>query len=170
MAHCDSCYENMTEAEVLAGQYLIWASPASVMFRAIRGRGRGQGRPTDGRVEMSIVEFPDNGGGSVLAQVADVGTGEVTTRGLHFAQTVEKMDHSFGSALGAIQSVANGVLGQLSAMGRRPDEVSVAFGLELTARAGAAVLAAAGGSAHLQVQLTWKASAPQSATQPGAGV
>jgi hypothetical protein len=110
---------------------------------------------------MTIVEFPDNGGGSVLVQVAEAGPGGVTTRGLHITQTVEKVEQSFGSALGAIQSVANGVLGQLSGMGRRPDEVSVAFALELTAQAGTAVLAAAGGSAHLQVQLTRKATAPQ---------
>jgi len=69
---------------------------------------------------------------------------------------VEKLEHSFGKALGTIQAVANGVLEQLSGMGRRPDEVHLEFGLEFTANAGTALLVAAGGAAHLLVEMTWK--------------
>lgn len=110
-----------------------------------------------------LIEFSDEDGGSVLVQASDTSPEGVTIRGIHVTQTVEKVEHSFGSALGAIQSVANGVLNQLSGISRRPDEINVAFGLELTAHAGTAVLAAAGGSAHLQVQLVWKATAPEPA-------
>ncbi len=53
---------------------------------------------------MRIVEFPDEGGGSLLVQVAEAGPNELTTRGIHVTQTVEKVEHSCGSVLGAIRS------------------------------------------------------------------
>ncbi len=114
-------------------------------------------------VAVTVVEFPVDGGGGVLVQVAQGAPGGVVTRGMGVAQTVEKAEQSFGKALGTIQAVANGVLEQLSGMGRRPDEVHLEFGLELTASAGTAVLVAAGGAAHLLVEMTWKADSPSAA-------
>lgn len=115
---------------------------------------------------MAIVEFRTDGGGAVLVQVAgDVPEG-VVTRGIGVTQAVEKVEHSFGKALGTIQAVANGVLEQLNGMGRCPDEVHIEFGLEFTATAGTAVLAAAGGNVHLSVSMTWQARPPQPADEP----
>jgi hypothetical protein len=112
---------------------------------------------------VEVVEFPVDGGGAVLVQVAPGVPAGVVTRGLGVAQGVEKIEHSFGQALGTIQAVANGVLEQLSGMGRRPDEVHLEFGLEFTANAGTALLVAAGGSAHLLVEMTWKTAPPPAA-------
>lgn len=112
---------------------------------------------------VEVVEFPVDGGGAVLVQVAPGAPAGVVTRGLGVAQGVEKIEHSFGQALGTIQAVANGVLEQLSGMGRRPDEVHLEFGLEFTANAGTALLVAAGGSAHLLVEMTWKTAPPPAA-------
>ncbi len=110
---------------------------------------------------MTIVEFPLDDGGGVLVQVTHSAPVGVVTRGVGVTQAVEKVEQSFNHALGTIQSVANGVLEQLSRMGRHPDEVRVEFGLELTASAGMAVLATAGGGAQLHVEMTWK-DRPQS--------
>jgi len=113
---------------------------------------------------VTVVEFPADGGG-VLVQVAQNVPAGVVTRGIGITQAVNKAEHSFDEALGMIQSVANGVLKQLGGMGRRPDEVHLEFGLEFTASAGTALLVAAGGAAHLLVQMTWKAdSSAQEAT------
>ncbi len=106
---------------------------------------------------MTVVEFPVDGGGGVLVQVTQGAPSGVVTRGIGVTQTVEKVEQTFDKALGTIQAVANGVLEQLSGMGRRPDEVHLEFGLEFTANAGTALLVAAGGGAHLQVEMTWKA-------------
>jgi hypothetical protein len=112
---------------------------------------------------VAVVEFPVDGGGGVLVQVTQGVPGGVVTRGLGAAQTVERVEQTFGKALGTIQSVANGVLEQLSGMAHRPDEVHLEFGLEFTAGAGTAMLVAANGGAHLQVEMTWKAGPPPAA-------
>ena len=110
-----------------------------------------------------IVEFPFDDSVGVLVQVEQ---GATATRGAGVVQAVEKVEQSFGHALGTIQSVANGVLEQLSAMGRRPDEIRVEFGLELTATAGRAVLVRAGGTAQLHVEMTWHGSPNQVECKP----
>jgi hypothetical protein len=116
-------------------------------------------------VAVTIVEFETEGAGVVLVQVAGDLPAGVVTRGIGVTQAVEKVERSFGKALGTIQAVANGVLEQLNGLGRRPDEVHIEFGLEFTATAGTAVLAAAGGNVHLNVSMTWQASPPQSADE-----
>ena len=106
---------------------------------------------------MTTVEFPADGGASVLVRV-DVGMpAGVVTRGGTVSQAMEKADQSFGKALGTIQAVANSVLEQLTHMARRPEEVHLAFGLEFAASAGTALLVSGKGSAHLQVEMVWKA-------------
>lgn len=72
-----------------------------------------------------------------------------------------------GGGVGTIQSVADGVLEQLSGMGRCPDEVRVVeFGLELGATAGMAVIYTAGGAADRQVELAWKNRPKQESRPP----
>jgi len=115
---------------------------------------------------MTVVEFPAADGGPVLVQVTQTVPGDVVTRGIGITQAVNRVEHSFDDALGTIQAVANGVLRQLGGMGRRPDEVHLEFGLEFTANAGTALLVAAGGAAHLLVQMTWKADPPPGAAPP----
>jgi NTP-dependent ternary system trypsin peptidase co-occuring protein len=103
---------------------------------------------------MALVEFPVQGGGGVLVSVSpeyNVGV----TRGLDFSAAVERAEQSFESALDTIRTVAEGVLTQVTELARHPNEVKVEFGLELSAKAGA-ILAAASGTAHLRVELTWQ--------------
>jgi hypothetical protein len=104
---------------------------------------------------MALVEFPMQGGGGVLVNVAPEFADGVVTRGLDFSATVERAERSFESALDTIRTVAEGVLAQVTDLARHPNEVKVEFGLQLSAKAGA-VLAAASGTAHLRVELTWQ--------------
>lgn len=107
---------------------------------------------------MATVEFPVQGGGSVLVRVEDGLSAGVVTRGTTVTEAMEKADQSFGKALGTIQAVANGVLEQLGRMARCPEEVHLEFGLEFSASAGTALLVSGKGSAHLQVEMTWTAA------------
>jgi hypothetical protein len=106
---------------------------------------------------MPIVEFDAEDGATVLVKVTETGDGLVT-RGLGGgSELVERAEKTFGAALRPIRTVADGVLAQLSAIPRQPDEVSVDFGLELTANS-SAILVGASGAASVRVHLTWTAA------------
>jgi len=107
---------------------------------------------------MNIVEFESEDGTSVLVKVP-VGHDGLVTRGLDEQQVVERAQRSFEAALRPIRTVSEGVLAELRAVPRAPDEVTVEFGLEFTAKSSAVVVGAtaAGG---IRVQLTWKAADP----------
>ncbi|MEV0712859.1 CU044_2847 family protein [Nocardia aurea] len=111
---------------------------------------------------MSMVSFPVEGGGEVLVHVQSVPRyGEVVTRGgrEQTTEAVEKAERSFGSALTVIRVMADGVLGQLSALAAPPADVRVQFGLEFNAKAGA-IVASTGATAQLSVDLTWHPKTP----------
>ncbi|WP_239310246.1 CU044_2847 family protein [Frankia sp. Cj3] len=111
---------------------------------------------------MVAVEFPLEDGGVVLVQVTDEPGAVVTRGGPGGPETIERAERTFDAALATIRTVAQTVLRQLQPLTRYPDEITVTFGLELTAKSGA-LLAAAGATAQLQVGLTWR---PQTAA-PG---
>jgi hypothetical protein len=103
---------------------------------------------------MEIVGFPLEHGGQVLVRVDTVDTlGGVVTRG--GKERLEQAQQTFEAALGTIRDVAQGVLSQLAGLAVAPETVRVEFGLELTAKAGA-LLVAAGSTAQLQVEFTWR--------------
>jgi len=105
---------------------------------------------------VTIVEFPPEKGTAVLVKVAPAAHEGVVTRGLGAGQAIERAERSFSSSLSTIRTVGDGVLEQLRGMVSRPDEVHVEFGLELTAKAGNALLISGEGSAHLRVEMTWR--------------
>lgn len=107
---------------------------------------------------MSVLEFQIDGGGSVLVQAPSGGIpAGVVTRGLNPGPAIERAQQSFTRALDTIQAVSDSVLDQIKALSRQPDEMQVEFGLEFSAQAGSALLAAATGTAQLRVTITWKA-------------
>jgi hypothetical protein len=118
------------------------------------------------RFGVTTVEFPVEGGDSVLVRVDTLEDGAVVTRGLVGSGPVERAQKSFEDALGTIRTVADAVLAQLAGLARHPDEIKVEFGLELTANAKAMVVAA-GTTAHLQVGLTWRPSESDPFDEPG---
>jgi len=114
---------------------------------------------------MQVVEFPVETGGTLLVRVADQPAGGATVRGLRTQQVIEQADRTFEKALQTVREVARGVLGQLEGLAVMPAEVTVEFGIELTASTGA-VLVAAGSTAQLKVGLTWRPSAAAAETGP----
>jgi len=116
---------------------------------------------------MRVVEFPVESGGTLLVKVADQPAGGPTVRGISSELVIQQADRTFEKALATVKEVARGVLDQLHGLSVTPQEVTVEFGIELTGRAGA-MLVAAGTSAQLKVGLTWRpgAAAPEPAA-PG---
>jgi hypothetical protein len=100
----------------------------------------------------TLVEFPVAGGGFVLVEVSR--SSGVVTRGGP-GGVFARAQQTFEEAVSRIQPAVQGVVEQLMALAQRPDEVTVEFGIDLHAEAGAFV-AAAGSTANFTVTLTWR--------------
>jgi Trypsin-co-occurring domain 1 len=117
---------------------------------------------------VDIVEFTSADGSTLLVRVRPTASEDLVTRGLGGGSSlVGRAERTFEAALQPIRTVAEGVIGELSSMARRPDEVTVEFGLEFTADT-SAVLASATASANVSVHLTWRAP-PPAPRHPGPG-
>lgn len=120
-----------------------------------------------------VVEFGLEDGGVVLVRVADdvapqewaPGSdqaharpphGSITTRGWGDSTVVERAQHTFEGAVEKVMPAVESVVERLRSAIDAPDEVTVEFGIELNAQAGA-ILAAAGTTASLSVSVTWRA-------------
>ncbi len=108
-----------------------------------------------------LVEFPVDGGGSVLVEVNAVSsTTGVRTRGRDGGAelVVERARHSFEDAIQSVEPATQALINRLRGMTESPDEVHVEFGLDLHAEAGA-FIAAASAAANFKVALTWRRKA-----------
>ncbi|MFF1383750.1 CU044_2847 family protein [Arthrobacter sp. NPDC058288] len=104
------------------------------------------------------MEFPTDGGGTVLLEVSD-STGGLVTRGGGQGGVFARAQQTFERALSNIRPAVQGVIDELTALPDKPDEVSVKFGLDLHAEAGA-FIAAASTSSNFTVTLTWRRPKP----------
>jgi hypothetical protein len=100
-----------------------------------------------------LVEFALADGDSVLVEVAGGDTGPVT-RGLGAGAVVEKAGATFEEALERVRPAVQAVIGTLRTLSE-PDQVTVQFGLDLRAEAGALIAQASTG-ANFSVSLTWR--------------
>ena len=102
-----------------------------------------------------LVEFPlNNGTDETLLVEID----EPEQEGLvpaTPADVIQKAEHTFEQALEKIKPVAESIVKTMHKLSERPDEVSVTFGLKLSAAAGA-FIASAGAEANYEVTLIWR--------------
>lgn len=113
-----------------------------------------------------VVEFPSESGGVVAVEVTtSTGREGAVMRGMRDNTVTERAQLTFEQAVGRVQPVAEALVSRLRATSRPPDELTVSFGLQLSAEAGA-VIAAASTTANFSVSLTWRAAAevPDTAT------
>jgi hypothetical protein len=117
-----------------------------------------------GEAMRQLVEFPLEGGGTILVEVDEASIGGPVTRGLgDYRQVPAQAQHTFEDAIARVQPAAQALIGRLRRLADPPDEVGVEFGLELNAEAGA-FIASASTTANFKVLLTWRRSASPAAT------
>ncbi|HWG99749.1 MAG TPA: CU044_2847 family protein [Pilimelia sp.] len=98
-----------------------------------------------------LVEFDLDGGGTVLVAV----DGEAgVARASRLDRIARQTRQSFDGAIATVRDAASAALSQFQSMPRCPDEVEIAFGVQLTADAGA-VIARTGVQGQLQVVVRW---------------
>lgn len=105
-----------------------------------------------------LVEFPLDGGGTVLVESAEPSEHAVTTRGWRedgAEQVAERVEQSFQAAVAKIQPATEALLNSLVDQARTPQEVQVEFAVELSAKAGA-YIATLGSTANFKITLTWR--------------
>jgi hypothetical protein len=100
-----------------------------------------------------LVEIPVDGAQPVLMEVAEVADGLV--RASRTGEVVATATESFQAALARFYPVAAAIVQEFRGLGERPEEISVEFGLKLTAEAGM-VIAHTGGEANFKVSLVWR--------------
>jgi hypothetical protein len=117
-----------------------------------------------------LVEFPLESGGVAVVQVTDdleAAADRPVTRGMRDGAVAERAQQTFEQAVDRVQPATEALVARFRSMARPPDEVSVSFGLAITAEAGA-VITSAGASANFTVAMTWRAPArPEVAGGPG---
>jgi hypothetical protein len=109
-----------------------------------------------------LVEFPMESGGTVLVQVEDGsaigghGGGEVTRGwGERDERVVLQAQQSFEQAVARVQPAVQELVRRLRSLAERPAEITVDFGIELSAEVGAFV-AGASSTGNFTVSMTWR--------------
>ncbi|MFQ5793665.1 MAG: CU044_2847 family protein [Candidatus Bipolaricaulia bacterium] len=100
-----------------------------------------------------LIEFPLDGGGSIVVEVDEPEGGMV--RAARPGEIAAKASQTFEDALERIKPAASAIIAKLRDLSESPDEVDVEFGLKLSADLGA-FIASAGAEANFNVTLTWK--------------
>jgi hypothetical protein len=102
-----------------------------------------------------LVEFPLEGGGSIMIETDEPEFKGAVTRSGRPSEILEKAKQTFETALDRIKPAASAIVGKLRDLNEAPDEICVEFGIRLSAEAGAFV-AVAGAEANYTVTLTWR--------------
>jgi hypothetical protein len=106
----------------------------------------------------ALIEYPLDGGGSVLVAVED--GAQPVTRGWgedRSQRVAEQANETFQAAVAGVRPAADAMLASLSGLESTPNEITVEFAVQLTAGAGVCI-ATLGSSANFKIQLTWKPS------------
>jgi len=103
-----------------------------------------------------LVEFPLQEGGVITVEVDNaLAPAGNTVRGVNATAVMEKARQSFETALEGIKPAAGAIITKLRQMADQPEQMSVEFGIKLSAEAGA-VVASTGVEANFKVTLMWK--------------
>lgn len=107
-----------------------------------------------------LIEYPLDGGGSVLVAVERTGADSVVTRGWgedRSRRVADQANETFEAAVAKVRPAADALLASLSGLQATPNEITVEFAVQLTAEAGICI-ATLGSSANFKVALTWRPS------------
>lgn len=101
----------------------------------------------------TLIEFPTDDGESVIVEV-DTAAAGVAPAGVAPGQVARQATQTFERSLDRIGPVAATTVKRMAALTEAPEEVTVAFGIKLSADFGA-ILAHAAGEANITVTLRW---------------
>jgi hypothetical protein len=99
-----------------------------------------------------LVAFPLEEGGNIVIEIDEPETGGTVRAGRE--DTIEKAKETFEEALNKVLPATKTVVEKLRNMGSRPDEIEVAFGVNLSTMAGAFIASASAG-ANFGVTVRW---------------
>jgi hypothetical protein len=105
------------------------------------------------------IEFPLEDGGSIMVE-ADVPEEAGIVPAARGEEVVQRAQQTFEVALEKVRPAAQAIIKKLRTLHDAPDEITVEFGLKLSAEAGA-IIAAGGVEANYKVALRWKKSVAQ---------
>jgi hypothetical protein len=101
-----------------------------------------------------LVEFPLEGGGTVVVEVAEPVSGGAVRRGLGPAELVGRADETVDAAFARVKPAAAALVEGLRDLVDAPDEIQVKFGIRLSGEVGA-VIAKTSGEANFEVVMRW---------------
>ena len=101
-----------------------------------------------------LVEYEIGEGQKIIVEVSEPTAGGLVPVG-RGSDVIAKAQLTLSKTLDNIRPVAESIIDKLSDLTNRPDEISVEFGVKLSANAGA-VLAAASTECNFVIRLKWK--------------
>jgi hypothetical protein len=111
-----------------------------------------------------LVEFPLEDGTTMLVEIDEPEQGGLV-KASRAGDAIAKAQQTLEKSLEKVQPAAQFVIQQLRKLHDAPDEIQVAFGLKLSAEAGA-VLASGGMEANYTVTLKWVKEKEKSKPKP----
>ena len=108
-----------------------------------------------------LVEFPLEGGDSIVVEVDEPETGGTVRAGREDA--IEKVKETFEEALNKVLPATKSVVEKRRSIGNRPDEIEVSFGVKLSTAAGA-IIASATAEANFDVTMRWTGTHKETTT------
>jgi len=106
-----------------------------------------------------LVEFPLEGGGSVLVEVQEESP-ERVTRGWREERVTARAQATFEDSISKITPATRSMVERLRNFPDPPDEIEVEFGIRLNAEAGA-YIATVAAEANFRVSVSWKGPGPE---------
>lgn len=114
----------------------------------------------------TLVEFPVEGGGMILVATErydSFGSDRPVYRGGGSRDVFERSTSTMQAAVERLRPAAMAFADTFSRLPQRPNEVSVTFGVELSAAAGA-IIASTAATANFSVTISWKTSEDRAET------
>ena len=107
-----------------------------------------------------LVEFPLENNATILVEVDEPAVSPATDdgdvpRGFGATELADKAQQTFETAVSKIRPLAAAVIGSLRDLQDSPEQVSVEFGIKLSAASGV-VLASTAIEANFKISATWK--------------
>ncbi|MFE7569344.1 CU044_2847 family protein [Streptomyces sp. NPDC057539] len=112
---------------------------------------------------VHTVEVPLHEGGDETIRVQIREVDETLVRVGRGSRSVARAERSFGQMLDTVRPVAESFVGRLRGMANSPDEITLEFGVSLSAEADV-VIASTATAANFSVSLTWNKSDETSPT------